>query len=546
MTSVSYLRKKRKDIDNIVIVYPFTYVNPYFALPPIGAEYLQAGITETGREALLLDMRYEKDITRHLEKADLVCLYGYFEDCSIFGKWKVHIIPQIIDQIPSDIPIIAGGTGFSNTKEAFKSYPRLDLIIRSNPEIPIQELLNGKNLGDIKNLAYRSHGEVIYTERIIHALPENVYPRRNLRNPKYNYHMMGIKTDLIRAGVGCNYKCKFCYEYGKDFDGKYRRWQGRSAQSLFNEIKEIDAPIIAWVDDDMTTSMKTLGELADLLIESRIHKLFAGTGRIDHVNKSNPETLKKLEKAGLIAIGFGVESLRNKTLQFYGKGQTVEHIEKAMRLMQKTNILLICNFIFGSPGETEQDMLNMLWFGRKWNVDTLVTNRLRVPKDSPMYDFIYDPETGKVKPGMERIRGDELAKIKYKVKFAQRTPFRILLSLLKLYRHQGMFIDPLYLFCCTLETVTKHTWLEKTKIFPLSLKITKKIVVFPVVRQALRFMAIILTPPLKAINWIFELIDKHLQISTNLLPKFLLYIKDGMYKKQCVRAQVQYTGEVKK
>jgi len=542
MNFISDLERKKRDINNIVIVYPFTYVSPYFALPPIAAEYLQAGIAQTGRKAILLDMRYETDIKEHLEKADLVCLYGYFEECSIFGKWDVHVIPEVIEKVPPDIPIVAGGTGFSNPDQAFELYPRIDVIIRGNPETPIMELLNGERIENTKNLAYRKGGEVIYTERLIHALPENIYPRRDFRNPKYDYHMVGIKTDLIRAGVGCNYRCKFCYEYGKDFDGKFRRWQGRSAQSLFNEIKEIEAPIVGWVDDDMTTSMKTLAELADLLLQNKIRKLYAGTGRLDHVNKSNVETLRKLEKAGLLALSFGVESLKRKTLQFYGKGQTIEDIERAMRVMQKTNILLICSFIFGSPGETEQDMMDMLWFGRKWNVDNLVTNRLHVLEHSPMYNLIYDSETGRVISGMERIEGDELAEIKYRVKFAQRTPFRILLSLFKLYRHQGMFIDPLYLLCCILETASKYTWLEKTKVFPFFLKTTKKIVSFPVFRQISRLIAIVLTPPLKAINWMFELIDRHLGISTTLLFRFFLYLRNGMYKKQCVRAQARQRG----
>jgi len=96
MSSISFLKKKKNDLNNVVVVYPFTYINPYFALPPIAAEYLQAGIIDTGRNATLLDMRYEVDIKEHLEKADLVCLYGYYEDCSIFVKWRIHVINEIL------------------------------------------------------------------------------------------------------------------------------------------------------------------------------------------------------------------------------------------------------------------------------------------------------------------------------------------------------------------------------------------------------------------------------------------------------------------
>jgi radical SAM superfamily enzyme YgiQ (UPF0313 family) len=538
MSSISYLQKRKGDIKNVVIVYPFTYINPYYALPPIAAEYMQAGVAASGRNAILLDMRYEIDIKEHLRNADLVCLYGYFEDCSIFGKWDIHVIPEVLSQIPDGIPVVAGGTGFKEPERILQMYQKIDVIIRGNPEIPIMELLNEGTPENVKNLAYRNGDDIVYTQRVIHDLPKDIYPRRNLRNAKYNYHMMGIKADLIRAAVGCNYRCKFCFEYGKDFDGNFMRWHGRSARSLFNEIKEIDAPIVGWVDDDMTTDMKMLEQLSDLLLQNRICKLYMGTGRIDHVLKSSVEALKKMEKAGLLALSFGVESLKNETLRLYGKGQTLESIEKAMRMMQKTNILLICNFIFGSPGETEQDMTDMLWFGRKWDVDTLVTNRFRVQEGSPMYNLIYDPETKKARPGLERIEGNELARIKYTVKFAQRTPFRIMLTLLKLYRHEGLFIDPLYLFCCALETMTRYTWVEKTKVFPALLSTTKRFLVFSPVRQFFRLTATAVTPILRAVNWVFEFLDKRLGISTTILPKLFLYFNKKVYKKQRIRAQI--------
>lgn len=543
MDMISFLQKKKKDIKNAVVVFPFPYINPHSALPPIAAEYLQAGILETGRNAILLDMRYEIDIKDHLETADLVCLYGHFEDCSIFVKSDIHVINEVLDQIPPQTPIIAGGTNFNDPEKAFQLFPKVDVIILENPETCIMDLLDGEQFEAVDNIAYRKNGKVIRTKHLIKALPEAIYPRRSFRNPNYKYHAAGIKIDLIRAGMGCNYKCKFCYQFGKDFDGSFRRWQGRSAQSLFSEIKEIEAPIIGWVDDDMTAGMKALDELSDMLLEHKIQKLFGGTGRIDHVNKyiekKSIDVLKKMEKAGFLALSFGVESLNPKTLEFYGKGTTIESIEKAMRLMNQTNILLICNFIFGSPGETEQDMIDMLWFGRKWNVDTIVTNRMSIPKGSEFYNAIYDPETGQFRPGMEMITGKELARIKYKVKFAQRTPFRIILSLLKLYRHRGLFLDPLYIFCCALETVTRHTWLEKTRVFPFFLKMTKKIVMIPIIKSTFRILAIVITPPIKFINWIFEWIDRRVGISTSLLPKFFLYLKNGMYKRQVAHSQVR-------
>ena len=64
MRSIANLEMKIRDARKVVIVHPFTYVNPYSILPPVAAEYLQAGVIETGREAVLLDMRFETDANR--------------------------------------------------------------------------------------------------------------------------------------------------------------------------------------------------------------------------------------------------------------------------------------------------------------------------------------------------------------------------------------------------------------------------------------------------------------------------------------------------
>lgn len=535
--NITYVNKKKTDIQNVLIVYPFTNINPQFNLPPIAAEYLQAGIAAAGRNATLLDMRFETDIEEHIQNADLVCLYGFFEDCSIFGKWSIHVISEVLDQVPDDTSIVAGGTGFSNPEETLKAYPKIDVVIRGMPDTPIRELLESGSPETVNNLVYRCGNEFVRNPSAIPKLSDDVFPKRALRKPNYKYELFGIPVDLVRAGIGCNYRCRFCYQYGKGTEGNFLRWQGRSPQSQFQELSEIKAPIVLWVDDDMTTDMQALDGLADLLIEHNVPKLFIGTGRVDHVLKSDVSVLKKLERAGFLALAFGVESLKDETLRFYGKGQTNEVTEQAMKMMNETNILLVCNFLLGSPGETKEDMMEFLEFGRRWDVDTLVTNRLRVPEGSDIHRLIHDQKTGIEKPGMERIKGEELNQIKKMIKFGQRTPFRLALSLLKIYRHRGLFLDPLYFACHCLETLAKYTWVEKTGILPVLFYIPKKLSSFKPLRSVSRFVAVIATPPVWVINRLFELIDRRLHISTSVLPAVFEFHKQRVLNKQKVRAQ---------
>jgi radical SAM superfamily enzyme YgiQ (UPF0313 family) len=538
MSDVTYVNKKRTEIRDVLIVYPFTYINPYYSLPPIAAEYLQAGVVEAGRNATLLDMRFEKDIGEHIQKADLVCVYGYFEDCSIFGKWNVHVISEVLDQVPEDIPIVAGGTGFAKPDEALAAYPKIDVVIRGMPDTPIRELLEAGSPEAVNNLVYRKGKEFVQNPNVVHRPSDDVFPLRTLRNPKYDYQLLGIPVDLVRAAIGCNYRCRFCYQYGKDTDGSFLRWLGRSPQSQFEELSQIEAPIVFWVDDDMTTDMKALDTLADLLIENDVRKILIGTGRIDHVIRSDVSVLKKLERAGLLALAFGVESLKDETLKFYRKGQTLQETEQAMRMINQTNILLLCNFLLGGPGDTREDMMEFLWFGRRWDVDTLVTNRLRVPEGSELHRLIYEPVTGWEKPGMRRIWGRELKQIKNTIKFGQRTPFRVMLSLLKMFRHRGLFIDPIYVVCSLLEALTRHTWIERTRLVPVLLYVPKKITSLRFFRALSRSLAVVLTPPARAVNRLFELIDRKLHISTSFLPAAFDFYSRRLLHQQKQRAQL--------
>ena len=539
MATATYLDRLQGDIQHVVVVYPYTYVNPYNALPPIGAEYLQAGAVKAGRTTTLLDMRFEDDIREHLEKADLVCFYGFFEDCALFGKWDIHVIDETLAQIPEHVPVVAGGTGFGEDEETLERYPRIDAVIKGMPNIPILELLEAGSPEAITNITYRTPEGHVRNDRKTHKLSEDVFPIRALRNPKYRYECMGMPIDLIRAAQGCNYHCRFCYQYGKDTDGNYLRWQGRSAESQFAELQTIDARLLLWVDDDMTTNMQELDKLSDLLIDAKLNKVMIGTGRVDHVVKGEVSTLKKMERAGFLALAFGVESLSNDTLRFYRKGQTVEMATKAMGMLKQTNIMLVCNFLLGSPGETEEDMMEYLWFGGRFGVDHLVTNRLRVPEGSYLHSLIYDKETGEFNEGMERIRGPQLKRIKHRIKFGQGTPFRLFNTFLKLMRHRGMKVDPLYFICCAAESVTQSTWIEKTHILKVLLFPLKMLARFPPYRWLTRGIAYVLTPIGRAAQWLWELIDRPLGISTTILPAIFNFLNRNLLKRQKIRAQLQ-------
>ena len=528
-----------RPVEHVVIVYPFTYVNPYNCMPPIGPEYVQATVHETGRKTTLLDMRFERDVGVHLAAADLVVLYGFFEDCSLFGKWDQHVIDELLAQVPPDTPVLAGGTGFSDGEATLAERPGIDAVVVGMPVLPVQELLASGTPEGVRNVTWRSTEGVVRNARVTHRMSDDIFPRRALRNPRYRYHTLGIPMDLVRAAQGCDFKCRFCYQYGKDTDGNYLRWQGRSPESQLAELQSITASIVVWVDDDMTTDMAALDRLADLLIENKVEKILIGTGRIDHVLKSSVAVLKKLERAGLLALTFGVESLKDEMLRFYRKAQTMAMVEKAIVMMNQTNIMLVCNFLLGSPGDKEADMMEFLWAGRRWKVDHLVTNRLRVPEGSELHALITDKATGLPRAGMERIRGRQLKRIKSSIKFGQGTPLHLGRTILKLHRHRGLALDPLHLLAAAVESMGRSTWLDRWKILPALCWLPKHLGRLKGFRWLTRMVATALYPLADALTGIFDPIDRRFGISTRTLPALAELFDRKVVAKQKQVAQVE-------
>ncbi|MEW6007161.1 MAG: radical SAM protein [bacterium] len=516
--------------NNVLCIYPYRYRNPYYAFPPLALEYLAGAIEDIVEKVTLVDLRFEKDIKPYFKDVDIVATFGHFEDCAIFGQLKEDSLLEIAELLPKGIPLITGGTVSLDIEATFKRCKRLNIVIRGNPEYPVRELFLKGSPEGVKNLVYRNNGELIFNESYTYPISNEILPARHLR--RYEYQVWGISCDILKTSMGCNYRCSFCYQYGKGFETKYLKWQGRTPDSIFKELQSSNAVFVGFMDDDLLVDMERIDKLCDLVISSKMKKLFAGNSRTNYIIKRG-KTLKKMEKAGFIGMSYGIESPYDKTLKLYKKGTTPAINEEALRLMNKTNMLLISSFILGSPGETKEEILYYLQYARKFDIDSVVTNRLRIPEDTELYKQLFNLQTGELKdPKYKMVEGKELEEIKYAIKYGQRTPLRILLILMKLSRHKGMFISPLYILISFLNTAIKGSAAERIFVIRWLLGIFMAISRSKPWRMFERFLAIILYQPVKIINQAFELLDAKLNLSIKILPKVFNILHHKVYEKQ--------------
>jgi anaerobic magnesium-protoporphyrin IX monomethyl ester cyclase len=372
---------------NALCVYPHQAGVPEKKYcPPLGLEYIATALEDVVERVTLIDMRFEPDLGDFIENdhIDLVCLsvnWDYQRDAAI----------NIIARIPSPIKVVVGGR-YATTcaEELFLAAPHIDIIVRGDGEEIIRDIASGFPLKDITGISYRENGNIIHNKiRDLSSSDDTLYPNRKLRRVKYRLLYknidLGHDVDFISTSRGCPYHCKFC-TFTNNPLGQKRRWSGRSAASVVEELKTIDAKFIFVVDDNFAADMKRVEEICDLIIAEGIKKTFAVALRLEIYK--HPQILEKMFEAGFKILTIGIESAKDKTLQAMQKGFDTTLAEKAFAEIRKTKLYIHGYFIVGCIGESEADMLEIAPFAQRLKLDTINLSLLRTEKYSPLNEVI--------------------------------------------------------------------------------------------------------------------------------------------------------------
>ena len=354
--------------------------------PPIGLEYIATVLEDLVEKMTLIDMRFEPNLNDFLlnDKIDLFCL-------SVNWDYQRNATLNIIDRIPSHIKVVVGGRyATACVEELFAAAPNIDIIVRGDGEEIIRDIALGLPLKDIPGISYREDSSIIHNKiRDLRSLDDAIYPNRKLRRVKYRLLYknidLGQSVDFISTSVGCPYHCKFC-TFTNNPLGQKRNWSGRSASSVVEELKTIDAGFVFFVDDNFAVEMKRVETICDLIIAEGIQKTFAVAVRLEIYKY--PRILEKMFNAGFKILTIGIESAQDKTLRAMQKGFDTALAEKAFAEIRKVNFLIHGYFIVGCIGENEAEMLEIAPFAKRLKLDTINLSLLRTEKYSPLNELI--------------------------------------------------------------------------------------------------------------------------------------------------------------
>ncbi|MFW9989506.1 MAG: TIGR04013 family B12-binding domain/radical SAM domain-containing protein [Candidatus Odinarchaeota archaeon] len=296
------------------------------------------------------------------EKYDKIVLAISFSTIQLFESYE--LVQSLKKQFPKRLLTIAGGshpTGdpYGTLKMGF------DFVVVGEGEETIIELMrtifNNKNYSIIKGIAYfNKNKEYIFTGKR-DFINLNDYPPFPVKNTRFG---------AIEITRGCPYVCYFCQT--PYILGTLPRH--RSIDTICRYVQELkkfygDNTDIRFITPNAFSygsidgKNLNLEKLEDLLINVRKvigtkGRLFLGTFpsevRPEHVTNDTLALVIKYADNNNITIG--AQSGSQKILNSCHRGHTVEDIYHAVDLTLKNGLKINLDFIFGLPGENEEDM----------------------------------------------------------------------------------------------------------------------------------------------------------------------------------------------
>lgn len=106
--------------------------------------------------------------------------------------------------------------------------------------------------------------------------------------------------------------------------------------------------------------------------------------RPDSVDATILDYLKELSMKTYVVVEYGIESVRNQTLERVNRGHTVEQSARAVEETARRGLRVGGHVIIGLPGEGEDDYLEMADQLSRWPLNNIKFHQLQVIRGTPM------------------------------------------------------------------------------------------------------------------------------------------------------------------
>jgi len=339
-------------------------------IPPVGlvyiATYLRDVVGLRGENIKILEKNYsnvEEDLARF--EPDIIAFTSMTVD---YGK-IIRFAKKIRERF--DVPFVLGGVHISTLPQSLDKI--FDVGVIGEGEKTFAELveiylkkgsLSSGEFEDVKGVVFFDKGGLVVNpmREPIANLDELPIPDFKFVDKSYfrkeeipGISDIGVKCYLI-SSRGCPYRCVFCST--SHFWGQMRLHSPDYTARLVKKfMDDFGSDYIKVMDDLFTVSPQRLRELKASFEKYGILDKIKGIECQPRANLMSDELCVAMKDLKIRILNFGFESGSERMLKWLKNGSvSVEMNKKAILLCKKYGFYAYGSLIYGSPGETIEDM----------------------------------------------------------------------------------------------------------------------------------------------------------------------------------------------
>jgi anaerobic magnesium-protoporphyrin IX monomethyl ester cyclase len=350
----------------------------YGLSPPLGLLYIAQILENHGDNVSLIDFSAEpfnqQKLLHAIQNIDAI---GISVLSSSLPETK-KIIELIRQQKPT-LPIIIGGPHCTLCPEQALKETNATLCLQGDSEMILSDLRealnNKKEFSEIPGAYYKKKDIIMHgpPPKLTEELDNIPFPARHLvkhytYGREYNPKLKAGEFTSIITSRGCPYNCRFCSRGSISM----QRYRTRSLENILSELREIKEQgyrHVVFSDDCFPANKKLASHLFDVIIKEDLSLKFSVTAT--RVDLADQHLYKKMRKAGVTHMQFGLESGNQEVLDFYHKNTTLQNIRNAVQLSNDTGFFTIGSFIFGAPFETTDHFNKTVQFAKSLPLDSV-------------------------------------------------------------------------------------------------------------------------------------------------------------------------------
>lgn len=365
----------------VLLWKPGVYDSTRGELPTIGLAILATSIINSGHDVIIADHHFSPPPTGEEETAFIEILKKERPDIlgisAVSHEWRMPRVQDAIDTAyEMGTPVWIGGPHAIAFWDFLERDPRITKVVIGEADGKFEEILNSPDkvlrLGRSSAFNAPTFAAMINSENLAD------YP--------------------LFVSRGCHYNCTFCAAT-KVFGS---RWRGRSLDTAFwSELDRIavnhpKCKMISIIDDAFTQDLEHAKEfLREYIRRGYPYQVSVFNVRADYIDE---EFLDLLKRTGVETLAVGIESGDPEVFRMLRKGEKLETIAKAIRMIQKAGIIPWMNMVIGLPGDTMEAHRRSIEWVLQFDQPRIVQWLIFTPfRGTPAYDYFV--EKGDIEDG---------------------------------------------------------------------------------------------------------------------------------------------------